>query len=99
MTNLKPVTVTIKLVAKDRDQTIQHLAHALPITRTYEGCRYCNTFRGTDNANEIILIQGWDSRAAQQRYIQWRQETGALSELLTLLVEPPTVEFWTLDAA
>jgi quinol monooxygenase YgiN len=95
----QPVTITIKLVAKDRDQTLQHLAHALPTTRNYNGCRYCNTLTNADVPNEIVLIQEWDSRDAQQRYIQWRQETGALSELVALLAEPPTVEFWEPNAA
>ncbi len=95
----QPVTVTIRLVAKDREQTLQHLAHALPTTRNYDGCRYCNTLTHIDTPNEIVLIQGWDSRDAQQQYIHWRQETGALSELLALLVEPPAVEFWELNAA
>jgi quinol monooxygenase YgiN len=96
---IQAVTVTIKLVAKDRDQTLQHLSHALPTTRNYNGCRYCNTLTNADTPNEIVLIQGWDSREAQQRYIQWRQETGALNELVALLVEPPTVDFWELNAA
>jgi quinol monooxygenase YgiN len=95
----QPITVTIKLIAKNREQTIQHLAQALPITRNYEGCRYCNTLIELDNPQEIILIQGWDSRAHQQKYISWRQETGALDELLALLAEPPQVEFWNLTAA
>jgi quinol monooxygenase YgiN len=95
----QPITVTIKLIAKDRNQTIQHLAHALPITRNYEGCRYCNTLTEINNTQEILLIQGWDSREHQQNYISWRQETGALDELLALLTKPPQVEFWSLTAA
>lgn len=95
----QPITITIKLVAKDRDQTLQHLAHALPTTRNYHGCRYCNTLTNADVPNEIVLIQEWDSRDAQQRYIQWRQETGALNELVALLAEPPMVEFWEHNVA
>jgi quinol monooxygenase YgiN len=95
----QPITVTIKLVPKDREQTIQHLAQALPITCNYNGCRYSNTLIKVDNAQEIILIQGWDSREHQQKYISWRQETGALDELIALLAEPPEVEFWHLNAA
>jgi quinol monooxygenase YgiN len=34
-----PVTVTIRLIARDRQATLDVLAHALPITRTYQGCR------------------------------------------------------------
>lgn len=96
---IEPITVTIKLTAKNCDETLQHLSRALPVTRRYAGCRYCNTLTQADNPQEIILIQEWDSREAQQQYIQWRQETGALGELLALLAEPPKVEFWHLSAA
>jgi hypothetical protein len=37
-----PVMVTVKLVAKEQDKTINHLSRALPTTRNYQGCRYCN---------------------------------------------------------
>jgi quinol monooxygenase YgiN len=94
-----PVTVTVKLVAKEQNQTIEHLSRALPTTRNYQGCRYCNTYIQQDKPQEIVLIQGWDSRQAQQNYIQWREETGALAELLALLAEPPVVEFWDLNQA
>jgi quinol monooxygenase YgiN len=94
-----PVMVTVKLVAKEQDKTINLLSRTLPITRNYQGCRYCNTYIQQDKPEEIVLIQGWDSRQAQQNYIQWREETGALAELLALLAEPPVVEFWNLNQA
>jgi quinol monooxygenase YgiN len=97
--NTNPVMVTVKLVAKEKDTTIAHLSRALPTTRNYQGCRYCNTYIQQDKPQEIVLIQGWDSRQAQQNYIQWRKETGALDELLALLTEPPVVEFWNLNQA
>jgi quinol monooxygenase YgiN len=97
--NTNPVMVTVKLVAKEQDKTINHLSRALPITRNYQGCRYCNTYIQQDKPQEIVLIQGWDSRQAQQNYIQWREETGALAELIALLAKPPVVEFWNLNQA
>jgi quinol monooxygenase YgiN len=97
--NTNPVMVTVKLVAKEQDKTINHLSRVLPITRNYQGCRYCNTYIQQDKPQEIVLIQGWDSRQAQQNYIQWREETGALAELIALLAKPPVVEFWNLNQA
>jgi quinol monooxygenase YgiN len=94
-----PVTVTIQLMPKETQATLDILARALPITRTYSGCRYVNTFVKTDEPRKIILIQGWDSAAAQAAYINWRQETGDLQQLVATLVEPPLVEFWELDPA
>jgi hypothetical protein len=34
--NTNPVMVTIKLVAKEQDKTINHLSRALPTTRNYQ---------------------------------------------------------------
>jgi quinol monooxygenase YgiN len=94
-----PVTVTIQLIAKDCQATLDILAHALPITRTYQGCRYVNTLVQTDDPNKIVLIQGWDSRAEQEAYIKWRQETGDLQKMVSTLSEPPLVEFLELNPA
>jgi quinol monooxygenase YgiN len=96
---IMPVTVTIQLIAKDLQATLDVLSHALPLTRTYQGCRYVNTFIHIDNSNKIILIEGWDSRAEQEVYINWRQETGDLQKLVSTLSEPPLVEFWDLNPA
>ena len=52
------------------------------------------TYTNADAPDEIILIQGWDSRADQERYIAWRQETGDLQQLVATLREAPIVTFW-----
>jgi quinol monooxygenase YgiN len=94
-----PVTVTITLLAKDREQTLKILAQTLPATRTYEGCQYCHTLTQVDHPHEIILIQGWDTRSNQAAYFQWRQETGDRQALIDTLMEPPTVKFWEMNPA
>jgi quinol monooxygenase YgiN len=93
------VTITIRLNAKDPVITLDVLAKALPGTRQSQGCRYVNTFVSQDSPKEIVLIQGWDSRADQQRYIAWRQQTGDLAQLIATLSEPPVTDFWNPDAA
>ncbi len=87
-------TVTIRLNATDANVTLGVLSRALPATRQYAGCRYVTTYTNADAPDEIILIQGWDSRTDQERYIAWRQETGDLQQLVATLREPPVVTFW-----
>lgn len=91
--------VTLRLIAKDRNELVLALSRVLPATRNYQGCRYVNTYTRADNSQEVILIQAWDSRFDQERYIQWRKETGDLDNLLGLLKEPPITEFWDLNPA
>jgi quinol monooxygenase YgiN len=93
------VTVTIRLLAKDPYITLGVLTQALPITRTYEGNHYSHTHVNQDKPNEIILIQGWESKEHQQNYISWRQETGDLQQLVNTLVEAPAVTFWNSNPA
>jgi quinol monooxygenase YgiN len=95
----KHVMVTVQLTAKDLETTLNILSRALPVTRTYKGCRFINTFVGSSNSKRIILIQGWDSRGEQEAYINWRQETGDLQKLVSTLSEPPLVEYWELNPA
>jgi quinol monooxygenase YgiN len=93
------VTVTLRLTAKSPEAFLQHLSRVLPETRNYQGCRYVNTLVQADQPQEVVLIQGWDSREDQQRYIQWRQTTGALTELRSLLATDPIIEYWQLTDA
>jgi quinol monooxygenase YgiN len=88
------VTVTLRLTAKNSEVFLQHLSRVLPETRNHTGCRYVNTLVQVDRPQEFVLIQGWDSREDQQRYLQWRQTTGALAEFRSMLAEDPIVEYW-----
>lgn len=94
-TSMSSTTVTIELKPKLRARTLEVLSKALPVTRQYAGCQYCNTYLDHD-ADTIVLIQGWDSREHQQRYIAWRESTGDLQQLVDTLTSPPQVRFWSL---
>jgi quinol monooxygenase YgiN len=93
------VTVTVRLLAKDPAITLGVLSEALPVTRTSEGNHYSHTHVNQDNPSEIILIQGWESKTHQEKYIAWRQETGDLQQLVNTLAEAPTVTYWDANPA
>ncbi|WP_324134772.1 putative quinol monooxygenase [Bosea sp. (in: a-proteobacteria)] len=94
MTN--PVTVTLRLSAKDGPVFIQHLAEVLAVTRQAKGCRHSNTYVSPDDNREVMLVQGWDSLAQQQAYIGWRDSTGDLKQFIDFLAKPPVVEVFEL---
>lgn len=96
---MQPVTVILRLDAQDRAATLALLSRALPVTRRAEGCRHSDTFVDGDDPHGIMLVQGWDSREHQSRYIAWRESTGDLAQLLATLRTPPRIEFLHRDAA
>ena len=53
----------------------------LPDTRAYDGCQSVDFYDNTETKGNMVLYEIWDSRAHQERYLQWRSETGTLAPL------------------
>jgi quinol monooxygenase YgiN len=71
----KPETIEILKEAMRR---------ALPDTRNYEGCISVDTYV-EDSTNTIHLIEDWETLEHQESYLNWRVETGLLTDLDPLL--------------
>lgn len=68
------------------------LAGILPDTRAYDGCQNVLVTVDNDDANHVVILETWDSRAHYEKYLNWRKETGALDSVGEALTQPPT---WT----
>ena len=66
---------------------------ALIDTRAYKGCISVATYSSATNPDDIVLIEEWDNKNSQVRYMQWRAETG-MSEQLQPLLAGPLKEEW-----
>ena len=57
---------------------------ALPDTRAYEGCISVDTYID-ESTNTVHLIEDWESLDDQAKYLNWRIETGLLTNLDPIL--------------
>jgi len=57
---------------------------ALPDTRNYEGCLSVDTYI-EESTNTIHLIEDWETLEHQEKYLNWRIETGLLTNLDPIL--------------
>ena len=57
---------------------------ALPDTRAYEGCLSVDTYID-ESTNTVHLIEDWESLDDQAKYLNWRIETGLLTNLDPIL--------------
>jgi quinol monooxygenase YgiN len=91
------VTVTLALaIKKERlDEFKGVIKDALPDTRAFDGCQSVDVYENHDKPGEIFLVERWDSKEHQQKYIAWREETGMMDALGTFLATPPTFAFYT----
>ncbi len=63
-------------------------------TRNYEGCIKVELFQNQDNANNLTLIQEWETRQNYETYFSWREEIGAIESLTATLTTPPNIQYY-----
>ncbi|HEX3611291.1 MAG TPA: antibiotic biosynthesis monooxygenase [Sporichthyaceae bacterium] len=83
------VTVLFPTKAEESDNFWNALVSVLPETRAYAGCISVTTHRDLDDASRILLIEVWESREHQQKYLSWRVETGLMDAIGPMLAGPP----------
>ena len=57
---------------------------ALPDTRSFDGCISVDTYID-ESSNTIHLIEDWETLDHQTKYLNWRIETGLLTDLDPIL--------------
>ena len=78
--------VIVSFPAKENmlDALKSAMTEALPDTRSYDGCISDDTYI-EDSTNTIHLIEDWETLEHQAKYLNWRVETGLLTQLDPLL--------------
>ncbi|MBF0276554.1 MAG: antibiotic biosynthesis monooxygenase [SAR324 cluster bacterium] len=92
------VTVVLELQAKPEssDELRATLKAILPDTRAFEGCESIEVVGNQEDACNLIIYEKWTSRAQNEKYMQWRTETGALEKLGAMLAQAPSFRFYDL---
>jgi quinol monooxygenase YgiN len=70
------------------------MAEILPGTRAYGGCQGIDVYFNVDDANKMVMIERWDSRAHHEKYLGWRTETGVMDKLGGMLAGPPSIRYF-----
>lgn len=91
-----PVTVIVDMHAKpDKlDDVIQGLTAMLPGTRAFDGCLAVSTVQAEDDPAHIRLVERWNDKADQERYLAWRVESGGTTALAEYFVGPPSFTYF-----
>lgn len=69
-------------------QLLEALKTALVDTRAYSGCLSVITYTNSANPDDVVLIEEWDKKESQSKYMQWRADTGMPEQLAPLLAGP-----------
>lgn len=95
------VTIFLEIRAKkDTGGELLALTKALlPDTRSYDGCLGIDVYRNQDDRDVIVLVENFESKAHYEKYVAWRQETGALQQLTDALEGEPSIRYFDLTDA
>ena len=67
--------------------------------RDYEGCLGVETLQNSDDADSVVLVEEWETRAQYESYLAWRREKGVSDRLKQMLAEPPVIRHFDVTGA
>jgi quinol monooxygenase YgiN len=87
------VLLEFKVSPQRRNEAVRLFRELLPSTRAFAGCK-----RVTGHLDQadgtILLIEEWESKEHQQKYLAWRMTTEHGKQLIALLDAPPALHFY-----
>ena len=91
------VTVILDMHFKPEsiNEVLAALAESLPDTRAYEGCLSVLTVRKDEDPGSVSLIERWETREHQQRYIAWRGTQTPDPRMAEATTAPVTFTWYT----
>lgn len=71
------------------DAFLDYTVPNLSVSRSYPGNLRFDMLIDDTHPGRVFFYEEWESAEAQQAYMAWRTQAGDLTELLSLLTEPP----------
>lgn len=81
------------------DEVVELLRSILVETRAYEGCTSIDTLQSSDDTDNVVLVEVWDSRKQYEKYLAWQRERGTIDRLVAALAKPPSIRYFDLTDA
>jgi quinol monooxygenase YgiN len=70
------LTIDLQVDPEKVDEFLAMMIEAAPDTRARDGCRLFDIYVDQDNPGHVVFYEIWDSKAQQEAYVSWRQESG-----------------------
>ena len=95
------VMVLLEAQAKEGtgDELLDTFRAILPDTRAWDGFLDLVVHQNQDDKDNLVLVEKWESKAAYESYLGWRQETGVFDQLVAALAAPPSIRHFDITDA
>jgi quinol monooxygenase YgiN len=82
--------IEVQIKPEALEQVKAGLKAALPDTRAYDGCLGVDCYANTEDPNNLIVIDVWESEKHYEKYMAWRTETGFMEQMAAAFSAPPS---------
>jgi len=69
---------------------------AFKVTRAYDGCQTIDLTYNTENENNWVLTETWDSKEHYEKYVTFRLEDGTVDRIHSLCEEAPLIKIYDI---
>lgn len=90
---MQKVTLLFPCKPGEGKNLVEVLPAVLVETRAFEGCLSVATYTYEDSPDSVLLFEEWESRAAQEKYLTWRIESGMMALLEPILASPLEIHY------
>ncbi len=89
------VTLKLKVVPQKRWDVLKTIHTIIGPTRVQSGCLHCGFYSNTQNDDELILLEKWESEEAMEKHIRSNDFRKIIAAMETV-IEPPEITFLTV---
>ena len=95
------VRVILEVQAKPGtgDEVVAFFKSILAETRAYEGCRSVDTLQNRDDADNVLLVEEWESHDQYDQYLAWQRQRGTSDRLMKNLAGTPSIRHFDVADA
>ena len=93
------VILEVKAKPGTGDEVVAFFRSIMPETRAYEGCTSVDTLQNSDDADNVVLVEEWETREQYETYLAWQRERGTSDRLKQALAEPPSIRHFDVTDA
>lgn len=95
------VRVVLEMKAKTGtgNDLVAAFKSTLADTRAFEGCTSIDVLQNSEDADSLMLVEVWETRAHHEKYLAWRRERGDIERRAGSFAERPNVRYFDLTDA
>ena len=93
------VVLEMKAKAGTGNDLIAAFKSTLPEARAFEGCVSIDALQNSEDADNLVLVETWETREHHEKYLAWRHERGDIERRAGAFDERPNVRYFDLTDA